>query len=182
MKTIKSTKDRGIKLGFLILVIVILVIVGLMFIQIKMNNFSDRVRQQALKGTGMSSSEIDAGIKEGMEKKQLERFLEEHKSFTEETLKDMLKEFTIQIIQRNSIKEFSSKVCEKVQNDSKIDKLQNMQFKRVNISHYNDSKIKAIAVYADNRDEYEIYLDCSLLNDTINLDMYQVCRGNVIGF
>ena len=69
-----------------------------------------------------------------------------------------------------------------MQKDSKIDKMQTMEFKRTNISYYGDSKLNAIVVYTDNRDEYNVYLNCSILDNRVQLDKYQISKGAVVGF
>ena len=66
--------------------------------------------------------------------------------------------------------------------DSKLEKLKNMQFKRVNIMSYTNSKLNALAVYTDGRDEYNIYLMCDVINNKIRLDKYRINKGEVIGF
>lgn len=169
-------------MGFLFLLVIVLVIVGFIFINIKINNLKYRAGQQMLKNTGISSSEISAGITGSFEKKYLQSFLQDHPNYTEESIKALLKQYTVQIINRNSINEFSQAVYEKIQNDSKIDKIQMMEFKRANINYYGESKLKAVVVYTDNRDEYDIFLTCSILGDRIQLDEYRIGKGAVVGF
>lgn len=169
-------------MGFLVLLIIVLFIVGFIFINIKISNLKYRAKQHILKDTGASSSDIGATITTGFEKKHLERFLEENTNFTEESIKDLLKEYTVQLINRNSIDEFSETINEKMQKDSKLEKIKNMQFRRVNIMSYGNSKLNAVVVYTDNRDEYNIYLICDVIDNKIKLDKYRISKGAVIGF
>lgn len=169
-------------MGFLVFLIIILLFAGFIFINVKISNLKYRAKQQILRNSGVSSSDISAGINGTFEKKHLQKFIEEHPNFTEDSIKDLFKQYTAQIIQRNSINEFSQTVYEKMQKDSKLDKLQSMQFVRTNINYYGNSKINAIVVYTDNRDEYNIYLTCSILGDRIQLDKYQISKGAVVGF
>lgn len=169
-------------MGFIVILIIFSIIVGCMFISVKINNLKYRAGQQLLKNTGISSSDIHAGITEGLEKGYLEKFLREYPNFTETTIKDLLKQYASQILNKNSIHEFSQAVYEKMQKDSKLDKMQNMEFKRTNISYYGNSKLNAIVVFSDNRDEYELNLYCSILGDRIQLDGYRILKGAVIGF
>lgn len=166
-------------MGFLL---IILVIVGFIFISIKIDNLKYRAKQQVLKNTGISSSDINAGITGSFEKKHLKNFLEEHPSFTEESIKELLRNYTVQIFNRNSINEFSQTVCEKMQKDSKLEKMQDMEFRRTNIHYYGNSKLGAIVVYTDNKDEYNVFLTCSILGEKIKLDKYQISKGAVVGF
>ena len=135
-----------------------------------------------LKNTGISSSDISAQITENFEKKHLQKFLEEHPNFTEESIKDLLKQYTVQLFNKNSSDVFSPVVCEKMQNDSKLEKMQTMEFKRSNINYYENSKLNSIVVYTDNKDEYNIYLYCSILDNKIQLDKYQIAKDAVVGF
>ena len=169
-------------MGFIIFIVIALIFVGFIFINIKIGDLKYRAKQQVLKNTGISSSDINAGITGNFEKKHLQKFLEEHPNYTEESIKDLLRQYTVQIFARNSINEFSQTVYEKMQKDSKIDKMQTMEFKRTNISYYGDSKLNAIVVYTDNRDEYNVYLNCRILDNRVQLDKYQISKGAVVGF
>lgn len=169
-------------MGFLGFVIIVGVIALFIFINVKISNFKYRAKQQVLKNTGISSSDINAGITGSFEKKHMEKFLSEHPEFTEESIKDLLKQYTVQIFNRNSINEFSQSVYEKMQKDSKLEKMQTMEFRRANINYYGNQKLNAIVVYTDNRDEYNVYLNCSILGNRIQLDKYQISKGAVVGF
>ncbi len=169
-------------MGFIVFLVIALIITGFLFINMKIGNLKYRATQHVLKNTGASSSNINAEITGGLEKKHLQKFLEEHPSFTEESIKDLLNQYTIQIFKRNAINEFSQAVYEKMQKDSKLDKMQSMEFRRTYISHYGNSKLNAVVVYTDNKDEYEVYLTCSILDDRVQLDRYQILKGAVVGF
>ena len=60
--------------------------------------------------------------------------------------------------------------------------MQTMQFVRCNINYYANSKLSAIVTYTDNRDEYNIYLNCSIIEEQIQLERYQISKGAVVGF
>lgn len=168
-------------MGFLVFLIIVLLFVGFIFVNIKINNLKYRAKQHILKDTGISSADINATINSGVEKKQLQKFLEDNTDFTEESIKDLLKEYTVQLINRNSIDEFSETTNEKMQKDSKLEKIKNMQFRRVNIMNYGNSKLNAVVVYTDNRDEYNIYLICDVIDNKIKLDKYRISKGAVVG-
>lgn len=165
-------------MGFIIFILVIVVIT---FISIKLSNFKYRAKQEILKGTGISSSEINSGITGTFEKKHLGSFLNEHPNYTEESIKELIKQYATSIISKDSISEFSEEVCKKMQKDSKIEKLQSMQFKRINITGYNSQRLNAMAVYTDNKDEYNMYLIFNILGNEIQLMKYQISKGSVVG-
>lgn len=182
-KTCNLPKDKGgVIMGFLVILVIELLFVGFIFVSTKINNLKYRAKQHILKNTGLSSSDINAGINNVFEGKQLEKFLLEHPDFTEESIKDLLKKYTIHIFDRSSINEFSQSVYEKLQKDSKLDKMQTMEFVRCNINYYGHSKLNAIVIYTDNKDEYNVYLNCSILGNRIQLDSYQISKGAVVGF
>lgn len=169
-------------MGFIILLVIGLFFAGFIFISIKIHNLKYRAKQQLLKNTGISSSDINAGINGSFEKKYLQKFLDENPNYTEESIKELLKNYTVQIFNRNSINEFSQTVYEKINKDSKLEKMQLMEFRRTNISYYGNSKLNAIVVYTDNRDEYNVYLTCSMIDEKIQLEKYQISKGAVVGF
>ena len=166
-------------MGIIILILVVAVII---FINIKINNLKYRAKQQILKNTGVSSSEINETVTEGLEKIHMDKLLQDNSNFTEDYLKEQLKEYVTNLIDGNIINQFSQKVRDHILKDSKIDKLKNMEFKRVNINYYSNHKFSAIVVYTDNRDEYNINLYCSIINNQILLDRYQIAKGMVVGF
>lgn len=167
---------------FFIVLIIVLGFVGFIFINIKLGDLKHRATQQVLKNTGISSSDIESKVEGSIEKRHLQKFLEENESFTEESIRKLLKQYTLHLINKNSINEFSQLVYEKMQKDSKLDKMQDMQCVRASINYYGKTKLNAIVVYTDNRDEYNIYLYCSILGERIQLDKYQISRGSVVGF
>ncbi len=167
---------------FLGFIIIVGIFAFFIFINVKISNFKYRAKQQVLKNTGISSSDINAGITSNFEKKHLDKFLTEHTEFTEKTIKDLLKQYTVQLFHRNLINEFSQTVYEKMQKDSKLEKMQTMEFRRANINYYGNERLNAIVVYTDNRDEYNVYLNCSILGNKIQLDKYQISKGAVVGF
>ncbi len=169
-------------MGFLVFLIIILIIGGWIFINIKISNLKHRGRQEILRNTGISSSAINASLTESLEKKHLQSFLKEHPIFTEDSIKELLKKYAIEIIKQNSIEEFSQLVNEKIQKDSKIQKLVEMKIERVNINYYKEPKLNAVVIFTDNKDEYNMFLNCTLINDKLHLDRYQIAKGAVVGF
>ncbi len=169
-------------MGFIGVLIIVGLFVVFLVIVIAISNLKYRATQHILKDTGLSSSDINANVIGSFEKKHLQKFLEENPSYTEESIKELLKQYVVQMISKNPIEGFSQQVSEKIQNDSKLEKLQNMQFRRVNVSRYTAPRLGALVVYADNRNEYNIYLNCSLVNGKVQLDQYTISKGAVVGF
>ena len=57
-----------------------------------------------------------------------------------------------------------------------------MEFKRTNINYYGNSRLNAIVVVTDNKDEYNVNLTCSISDDKIQVESYKITEGAVIGF
>lgn len=169
-------------MGFIIFLIFILIIAAIVFINIKISNFKYRAKQEVLKGTGISSSEINTGLTNAFEKKYLNKFLDEHSNYTEESFKEFIKQYATSLINKEPINEFNENVCTKMQKDSKLEKLQTMQFKRINITKYNGKNLVVMAVYTDNRDEYNMYLVFDIIGEKMQLIRYQISKGVVVGF
>lgn len=169
-------------MGFIIFLIFILIIAAIVFINIKISNFKYRAKQEVLKGTGISSSEINTGLTNTFEKKYLNKFLDEHSNYTEESFKEFIKQYATSLINKEPTNEFNENVCTKMQKDSKLEKLQTMQFKRINITKYNGKNLVVMAVYTDNRDEYNMYLVFDIIGEKMQLIRYQISKGVVVGF
>lgn len=169
-------------MSVLIFLIIVAVIALFIFINVKIGDLKYRAKQHILKNSGISSSDISAGITGSFEQKYIQRFLIDYPNFTEKSLKELLKQYTIQIFSRTSVEQFSQNVCEKMQTDAKLDKMKMMDFRRINITSYSNSKLNVVAVYTDGKDEYNVYLICSVLENKIYLDKYRIAKGNVVGF
>ena len=99
-------------MGFFVFLVIVLIFAGFIFINVKMNNLKYRAKQQILKDTGISSSNIDEGFMNSIEKKTLEKFLGEHPEFTEESIKKLLEQIAMDLVNKNQRSEFCEKVCE----------------------------------------------------------------------
>lgn len=157
-------------------------IIGAIFVRTMIDNTKYRAKQQILQNTGFSSADINAGISNAFDKKHTEKFLSEHSIYTEESIKEKIKQYAIDLINRNQNADFDQELLNKAQNDKKIDKLQTMEFRRACIQFYGKEKLNLNIVYTDNRDEYNIYLYCTMINDDIHVNKYQIAKGAVVGF
>lgn len=166
---------------FIILLVFVLIFIAYIFVQVKMNDIRHRAKQTILKDTAFSSSNINAEIQNNLEKKQLEKFLNEHPEYTEEKIKDLLLQYAEQLINQNDLKVFTDGVNTKMQKDPKLIKMQDMKFQRINISHYANQKLTALLIYTDNRDEYNLILNNIVREDDIILEQYQISKGVAVG-
>ena len=112
----------------------------------------------------------------------MQTFLNSNPNYTEESVKALLKNYASNIFNKNPMPEFSAEVTEKMQNDSKLDKMQTMIFRRATINGYSNNKLMATIVYTDDKDEYEIYMICNVNNDKIQVEKYRIQKGAVVGF
>ena len=169
-------------MGILIFLIIIGIFVAFIYVNVKIQNLKGRAIKQVFRNNGVSFN-LNEEISKGFEKSGLKKFLEDNSTFTEESIKEILQQYINKIIEKNSISEFSEGVCQKMQNDSKIEKLKNMQFVRVNITQYNSNTKKLVGnvVYTDNRDEYNVFLICNVMGEKIKLENYRINKGEELG-
>lgn len=163
-------------------IIVILFFAITIFITIKIANLKARAKQHLLKNTGFSYADVSGKVAGAMDDTKAKKFLNVHPEYTLESLKDLIKDYTTQMINRTAIKELSPKVVEKMQKDSKLDKIATMELKRVNISASNEKYLSGRAVYTDNRDEYEFELSMSYTESGFIVERYYIYRGAEVGF
>ncbi len=167
---------------FIGILIVIGVLALFVFIEIKLGNLRSRAKQQILRNSGISSSDLDKTFTEGIEKKYLEKFLKEHPNYTEESIKNLIKGYAEQMIQKDTSGEFCQKLVEKIQKDSKLEKMQGMQFVRANVQYYANSMLSMRVVYSDNRDEYNFSMTYNVIDDEFKLERYEISKGAILGF
>lgn len=166
----------------LFIIILIILVIGFIFVSTKLGNLKYRAKQQILKNSGISSSNLNAQFSGALEKKHLEAFLLENPNYTEESIKELIKQYAEQLLQKNENNLFSDAVCQKMQNDKKIEKLQSMQINRININYYKGEKFGAMVVYTDNRDEYSLLLNFVGAGEGMHLEKYQISKSAVVGF
>lgn len=164
------------------ILVVLIVIVIIIAIQIFISNVKYRAKQHLLRNTGISSSELSETGEGIWEESFLKKFINDNPTFTEESIKNLLKEFAYKIIQKENDDAFSQEVYKKRENDKKADKMQEMNFVRVNIYNYSKPKLNAFAIYSDNKDEYKLYLKCNVENEKITVEKYNIAKGEVLGF
>lgn len=162
---------------FILLFFAVIIVIG-----VAIDNFKNRAIQHVLKNTGASQADVDSGISGEFEKIHMSKFLAEHTNYTEESIKQILTNFAYSLINKNSLSEFSEKVNDKMINDTKLEKLREMTYKRTTINMYLRNRISAIVVFATERDEYNIGLECNVSNGNVILERYNISKGNPLGF
>ena len=169
-------------MAFLIIVGIIIFIGIFIFVNIKIGELHGRAREQILKGSGFSTTELSEKIYGEYEKKHIQQISADYPNYTEDNFKNILKEYSMKLVNKEQRNEFSQTVNEKMQNDSKLEKLKEMEFKRINITKYKNPDFNAIAVFSDSKDEYNMYLIGKIENNYIALDNYRIQKGQMEGF
>ena len=171
-------------MGVFIFFLVILFFVGLIILRIKLNKAKYRAKQTILGKAGLGQSNMNSVTDDVMEKGKLKKFLENHPTYTEDSIKQLIKDFAIEIVSKNLTHSADQKVVEKLSNDSKISRFSNMQIVRCSINGYNEKAglFMAKVTFTDNRDEYLMFLGFQLSGDELTLTKYQVQKGAVVGF
>jgi len=104
------------------LIMLIAVICGIAYVT---STLGSRVRGTILKDTPFSESSqvgyIDSAVESGYKNK----FLQEHPEYSEESIKNLVYQYVIQIINKNPLNEFAPSIQKKMQKDAKLDKFKN---------------------------------------------------------
>ncbi len=150
----------------------------------KINNARYRAKQTILGKAGIGNSNIISATDSAMEKGKLKKFLENHPTYTEDSIKQLIKDFAVEITHQNLTHSAEQKIIDKLSNDSKITKYSNMQIVGCSINGYNENArlFMAKVTFSDNRDEYMMFLRFQLSGDELILTKYQMQKGVAVGF
>lgn len=170
-------------MGFIIVGIILFMIIAIVLSTV-LGNLRNRATQTILKDTPFSNSAINKTTENVLGKRATKKFLEEHGNiYTEESIKDYFVEAGRHLINKESMSEFSEKVVEKMNNDSKLNKLQQAQITRVSIMSYARNILTVFVVANDGRDEYMITMYSSVnANGVASIDKYTIQKGVAVGF
>ena len=170
-------------MGILVFIIVVAIVIGLIFLNVKMSNLKYRAKQSVLNKVGVGQSNMVSTTDDLIEKGKLKKFLENHPTYTEDSIKQTLKDIALEIVNKNLTHSADPKVIEKLSNDVKITKYSNMQIVGCSINGYNENAglFMAKVTFTDSRDEYMMFLRFQLSKDELILTKYQVQKGAVVG-
>ena len=105
-------------MSVLIFLIIVAVIAVFIFINVKISDLKYRAKQHILKNSGISSSDISAGITGSFEQKYIQRFLIDYPNFTEKSLNNIQFKFLVELQWNNLVKMFVKK-CRQMLNWTK---------------------------------------------------------------
>lgn len=165
----------GIILFFAIFAVII-------FIAVKVDNIKRRAVETMLKDTPLSASNRSNFRSSAQESMFMKNFLDKHPEYTEESLKELIKNYADQIINKNVIPEMEEKVTTKMQNDNKLDKLLNMEFVRTNLVAYINDCFTGTATFSDGKDEYELNICIQEKEKQFKIVSYRIGKGIELGF
>ncbi|CDA16928.1 MAG: hypothetical protein U0O04_07065 [Clostridia bacterium] len=168
----------------LILIALVAFFVGVFLIKRKIDQLKYRARESVYNKVGLGDSQITSVTDEMVEKGKMKKFLENHPTYTEESIKELLKSFATEIVNKNLTHSAEQKVIDKLANDNKISKYADMDIVRCNIHGYNEKAglFMAKVTLTNGRDQYMMFLQFNLVGDELTLVKYQVQRGDVVGF
>ena len=164
-------------MAILLIVGIILFFVVLIVISTFINNTKYRAKQQILGQVGLSSANINAGFNRMQEEGALNRFFNDYPNYNEKIVKDTFYSFALNIINLQNNGYMSEKVLNKMTNDKILEKFRNLSFVRINILGYNNNRLSVITVFQDNRDEYQLMMNISIVNNLFYIDSYDAMRG-----
>lgn len=171
-------------MGVFIIFLMVVFFVGIVFLRIKINKAKYRAQQTILNKAGLGHSNMISVTDDVMEKGKLKKFLENHPTYTEESIKQLIKDFAMEIVNQNLIHSAEQKVRDELINDTKITRYSNMQIVGCSINGYNENAglFMAKVTFSNNKDEYMMFLRFKLSGDKIILTKYQMQKGAVVGF
>ena len=161
---------------------IILFFAILIFIAVKVDNIKRRAVETMLKDTPLSASNRSNFRSSAQESMFMKNFLDKHPEYTEESLKELIKNYADQIINKNVIPEMEEKVTTKMQNDNKLDKLLNMEFVRTNLVAYINDCFTGTATFSDGKDEYELNICIQEKEKQLKIVSYRIGKGIELGF
>ena len=113
--------------GVIFTLLMIVMVVGLIFIRTKMNNMKYRAKQTILNKAGIGNANINSVTDDLLEKGKLKKFLENHPAYTEESLKQHIKDIAQEIVNQNLTHPADDKVLEKIAKDQRLARFAKMQ-------------------------------------------------------
>lgn len=179
--------------GFGVLIIVgffalMAVLIGLVIlkgiISRKVSNVTHRATQAALNSSGVpiSNSNISNAFSNALSQKATGAFLSEHPNYNEETLKQTLFNYAVNLINATQIPQFAPKVIEKRMKDNKFAKMGNVTIKHAYLMNYSHGRFAATVVVSNGRDEYQIMLQGTTDQTGLGIiDNYSLNKGVAVG-
>lgn len=170
-------------MGAAVLIILIIIFIIIMIvINIVIGNLKYRAKQHVLGKVGLSNADLYSKMNSMQEEGALTRLLKDYPNFTEQTVKDTLYTFALNIINRQNNGYMSDKVINKMNSDGKLDKFRELSFSRVNVLNYRNNQAYVIAIFANSTDEYQITMNFTINNRLFYIISYDTMHGMTKGF
>lgn len=167
--------------AILLVVIVVIIVAVIVVISTKINNTVFRGKQQVLGSVGLGSADMMGAMGGEAEKKHIAAFLAEHPDMDEQQLKSKIRDIAEKAIHQNFDENFSDMAKKQIAKDKLREKIISADFARISVLYYKDSELRVYTVYADRRDEYEVFLVIKEINGKFMLDRYSSSIGAVKG-
>lgn len=180
--------------GSIFIFVIIMVVIGIAVISailhFVLGNLTHRATQEILnknvqQGTGIpiSDAAVNEKIDNTLAKRATKKFIENHPSYSEDTIKEYFRAVASNIINRTEMGSFSESVKSKISTDKKIDKMGSVQFVRANLMSCTSSRYAAIITLTNGRDQYSISVYGTLNENGFNtVDKYSIQKGVMVGF
>lgn len=172
-------------------VIVIAVLIGGAIFFRHLRNVSHRATQSILnnnvvkatnKNIPLSDSAIHHKMNNSLSKKATQKFITEHSSYSEETIREYFKVVVQNLINGTEMDCFNSSVKSKLGKDSKIAKMGQVEVKTAYLMSYAMNRYAVTVIVANKRDEYIINI-YGTTNSTgfDKVDKYSIQKGVAVG-
>ena len=164
-------------------IVIIIILIGLfLFVGFKISKLRSRATQHMLGQVGLGSADINAKMNEKQEQHFMAKLLEENPSLNEQFIKDTLYAYSQDLINCRNNALFDQKVLEKMPTDNLLVQMRTMSFVRTNVLSYRNGVFYAIAIYTDQKDEYQISMSINIVNNQLMVLTYGTNKGIMRGF
>ena len=110
------------------------------------------------------------------ENKYMNIFISEHPNFTPQSIIGMLNQYAMQLAYRKPAFKCSQEVYQKAPNDENLTKLQQMKIAKTLINSFENEKMEASIVFANNVEEYMLKLSFDVMPNAMFLQNYEIFK------
>ena len=153
---------------WVIIAIVLLIMIVSVVYGCIINKRRNEAKKESISNT-KSGVVIDPKMRGIVASKYIKKFIEEHPSYSEATIKEYFKIVSSNIMGRNEMDCFSENVKSKVLSDVKIEKIGKTQFINANLISYTKRKYICLVTLSNNKGKYMMTLFGTINNNGFDI-------------
>lgn len=139
-------------------------------------------RRNEIKKVNEKKNEIvvDSKMRGIIASKSIKKFIEDHPSYSEATVKEYFKIVSSNIMGRNEMECFSSNVRSKILSDTKIEQIGKTQFISANLMSYTKKKYICLVTLSNMKEKYTMTIFGTINNNGFDIvEKYTIQREDV---